>query len=61
MVNGDMAVSRGTSATGKTGSGTDIYCDRINMYMNNIGTWTVAQESLTSGNAYNNGFVKHLE
>ena len=59
--NGDMAVSqRATSTTGVTGSGTDGYkaSDRMYMYMNNIGTWTFAQESLTSGNAYNAGFSK---
>ena len=57
--NGDMAVSqRATSTTGVTGSGEDGYkaCDRMYMYMNNIGTWTFAQEALTSGAAYNAGF-----
>ena len=59
--NGDMAISqRVTSTTGVTGSGTDGYkaSDRMYMYMNNIGTWTFSQESLTSGNAYNAGFSK---
>ena len=58
--NGDMAIAqRGTSFTGITGSGQDgYYVDRMYMYMNNIGTWTFAQESLTSGAAYNAGFSK---
>ena len=58
--NGDMAISqRGTSFTGVTGSGQDAYyVDRMYMYMNNIGTWTFIQESLTSGNAYDAGFSK---
>ena len=48
---------RGTSATGKTGSG--IYTvDRMALGIDSLGTWTVTQESLTSGAAYNAGFKK---
>jgi hypothetical protein len=55
LLNGDMAVAqRGTSATGKTGGG--FYtCDR-NEISCNVGTWTIIQEALTSGNAYEDAF-----
>ena len=58
IINGDMAVAqRSTSATGKTGSG--LYAvDRMALGIDSLGTWTVAQETLTSGNAYINGFTK---
>jgi len=57
IINSDMAVAqRGTSATGKTTS--DIYtCDRMKLTIDSIGTYTVAQESQTSGNAFANGFA----
>ena len=57
-INGDMAVSqRATSATGKTAGGY-YTVDRMQLDISGtIGTWTVAQESLTSGNAFNNGFA----
>jgi hypothetical protein len=57
IINGDMAVAqRGTSATGKTTSG--IYaCDRMSLVTDGIGTYTVAQEAQTSGNAFANGFA----
>jgi hypothetical protein len=57
-INGNMAVSqRATSATGKTAGG--FYTvDRMQLDISGtIGTWTVAQESLTSGNAFDNGFA----
>ena len=57
IINGNMAVAqRATSATGKTGTGY-YTCDRINCEINSIGTYTITQESLTSGNAFNNGFA----
>jgi len=57
VINGNMAVAqRGTSATGKTT--TDIYtCDRMSAVIGSIGTYTVAQEAQTSGNAFANGFA----
>jgi len=57
-INGNMAVSqRATSATGKTAGGY-YTVDRIKLDISGtIGTWTVAQESLTSGDAFNNGFA----
>ena len=57
IINGDMKVAqRNTSATGKTGSG--IYTvDRMNLGIDNLGTWTVTQETISSGEAYNNGFT----
>ena len=58
FINGNMAVAqRSTSATGKSSSGY-YTCDRIKLNPDNLGTWTVTQESLTSGNAYANGFRK---
>ena len=58
FINGNMAVAqRGASATGKS-SGGYYTCDRIKLNPDNLGTWTVTQESLTSGEAYNNGFRK---
>ena len=48
---------RATSATGKTGSG--IYAvDRMNLGIDSLGTWTITQETISSGEAYNNGFTK---
>ena len=56
--NGDMQVAqRATSATGKTASGY-YACDRMHLNLYNLGTWTIAQETLTSGNAYADGFQK---
>ena len=57
-INSNMAVSqRATSATGKTAGGY-YTVDRIKLDISGtIGTWTVAQESLTSGDAFNNGFA----
>ena len=57
IINGNMAVAqRGTSATGKT-DGAYFTCDRMTCGIGNIGTYTITQESLTSGNAFNNGFA----
>jgi hypothetical protein len=58
IINGSMDVSqRSTSATGKTASG--LYAvDRMTLGIDNLGTWTVAQESLTSGDAFDNGFSR---
>ena len=58
IINGAMQVAqRGTSETGKTASG-NYAVDRMAMGMSNIGTYTLAQETLTSGPAYNAGFKK---
>ena len=58
IVNGDCAVAqRGTSETGKTGSG-NYAVDRMALGISSLGTWTVTQESLSSGAAYNAGFKK---
>ena len=57
-INGNMAVSqRDTSVAGKTAGGY-YTVDRMQLDISGtIGTWTVAQESLTSGNAFDNGFA----
>ena len=58
IINGDMQVAqRSTSVTGITNDGYHT-CDRFNVMMGSIGTWTQTQETLTSGNAYANGFQK---
>ena len=59
IINGDMAVAqRNTSVSSLTSSGAVQTVDRIKNEIGNIGTYTVAQESLSSGEAYNNGFRK---
>tara|TARA_R100000908_G_scaffold5157_1_gene2156 strand:- start:172 stop:1290 length:1119 start_codon:yes stop_codon:yes gene_type:complete len=58
IINGDMQISqRATSSTGKTSSGY-YACDRWHINLTTLGTWTIAQETLTSGNAYNAGFTE---
>ena len=59
IINGDCAVAqRNTSVASLTSSGDIQTVDRIKNEITNIGTYTVIQESLTSGEAYNNGFRK---
>ena len=56
IINGNMAVAqRGTSATGVTDAEYSTV-DRLNIQMSSIGTYTIIQEALTSGNAFANGF-----
>jgi hypothetical protein len=56
MINGDMAVAqRGTSFT-SVSSGSNFPVDRFEFYPTNLGAYTIIQEALTSGEAYNNGF-----
>ena len=56
MINGDMAVAqRGVSFTGVS-SGSNFPVDRFEFYPTNLGAYTIIQEALTSGEAYNNGF-----
>ena len=58
IINGDMQVAqRSTSETGKTSAGY-YTCDRMHSNIDSIGTYTIIQESLSSGNAYINGFTK---
>ena len=59
IINGDMSIAqRSTSVSSLTSSGAVQTVDRIKNEIGSIGTYTVAQESLSSGNAYNNGFRK---
>jgi len=61
IINGDMSVSqRATSATSLTSSGYHTV-DRYRMGYTDSGTWTQTQESLSSGNAYLNGFRKSIK
>ena len=56
IINGDMAVAqRGTSFT-SVSSGANFPVDRFEFYPTNLGAYTIIQEALTSGEAYNNGF-----
>ena len=58
IINGNMQVAqRSTSETGKTASGY-YTCDRFKLNVSSLGTWTIAQETLTSGNAFADGFQK---
>jgi hypothetical protein len=58
VINGAMQVAqRATSASSVTSSGYHTV-DRMALGMENLGAYTVAQETLTSGNAYNAGFKK---
>ena len=60
IINGDCAISqRSTSVTGITGSGYNTI-DRFKVGFA-MGTWTQTQESLTSGNAYTDGFSNALK
>ena len=60
IINGDMQVSQRT--TSETGITDNRYssCDRFKIEIDSCGTWTVIQETLTSGAAYNAGFRKAL-
>ncbi len=65
IINGDMAISqRATSATGLT-NGSDVYVALDRFGFNEFGSpssqHTMTQESLTSGNAYINGFANALK
>ena len=57
ITNGNCAIAqRSASATGKTAGG--YYAvDRMYMQLSSLGTWTIAQESLTSGAAFGDGFA----
>ena len=58
IINGDMNVAqRGTSSTGVSTSSYQT-CDRMQIVLSNLGAYTIIQEDLSSGDAYNNGF-KH--
>ena len=58
IVNGNMAVAqRSTSVTSQNTAGYKTV-DRMYANIDSAGSYTVIQESLTSGNAYNNGFKK---
>ena len=60
IINGDMAVAqRSTSSTGNTGNGLNSV-DRMYWSISGIGTYTCAQESLTSGPAFEAGFANAM-
>ena len=58
IINGDMQIAqRGTSTASITSNGY-YTCDRWYHRNSSLGTWTQTQESLTSGDAYTDGFSK---
>tara|TARA_R110000765_G_scaffold403759_1_gene499853 strand:+ start:30 stop:1247 length:1218 start_codon:yes stop_codon:yes gene_type:complete len=60
-MNGDFAVSqRATSAASLTASGFHTV-DRYRMGYTDAGTWTQTQESLTTGDAYTDGFSNSIK
>ena len=58
IINGDCVVSqRGTAIADESTSG--VYrVDRMNVGLSNIGEFRLSQESISSGDAYANGFTK---
>ena len=60
IINGDMSVAeRGAGPSGSfSGTGYSEGPDRMNHVVSNMGNWQTQQESISSGNAYNTGFVK---
>ena len=61
FVNGDMSVSqRSTSTASITDDGYHTV-DRFKLLLDTLGTWTQTQESLTSGDAFTDGFANALK
>ena len=62
IINGDMQVAqRGTSTTGITTTAGYYASDRYQWAVNHGGTVTITQESLSSGDAFADGFSKSLK
>ena len=62
IINGDMTIAqRGTSLAGITDSGGDYLVDRWKLDEVADSTLTMSQETLTSGDAYDDGFQKSLK
>ena len=59
IINGDMAVSQRTTSTTIANDG--LVTDRFKHQISHDGATTVTQESLSSGNAYTNGFANALK
>lgn len=57
IINGDMSVAQRATSVSSYGSVTYSTVDRFKTVFE-VGTYTVSQESLSSGNAYNAGFKK---
>ena len=57
IINGDMSVAQRSTSTSSYGSVAYSTVDRFKTVFE-VGTYTVSQESLSSGNAYNAGFKK---
>ena len=56
IINGDMAVAQRQTSESSITSTSYNTCDRVQLVNNTMGTYTVIQESLTSGAAYEAGF-----
>ncbi|ANS05604.1 putative carbohydrate binding domain containing protein [uncultured Mediterranean phage] len=63
MINGDMSVAQRSASVASISSGGLAYStvDRIGYWIGTAGTWTQTQETLTSGNAWADGFTKALK
>jgi len=62
LINGDMSLAQRAASKASISSGNTTHtCDQWKTYINSAGTWTQTQESLTSGEAYENGFIKSLK
>ena len=62
IINGDMSIAQRSTSVTSISSGNTIHtCDRWKTYASSAGTWTQTQESLTSGDAYNDGFSNSLK
>ena len=59
IINGNMAVSQRTTSTTIANDG--VVTDRFKHQISHDGATTVTQESLSSGNAYTNGFANALK
>jgi len=57
IINGDMSIAQRSTSTSSYGSVAYSTVDRFKTVFE-VGTYTVSQESLSSGEAYNNGFRK---
>lgn len=57
IINGDMSIAQRSTSTSSYGSVAYSTVDRFKTVFE-VGTYTVSQESLSSGNAYNAGFRK---
>ena len=62
LINGDMSLAQRAASKASISSGNTTHtCDQWKTYISSAGTWTQTQEALTSGEAYEDGFVNSLK